>query len=124
MAWKDWPPASFRKALRRFCRPAERAAGPSLLVSAHLSWCFCLTLLMHFVENTQRQVGAVFLGEFIACCWTARYMLGDGNEIMAARLKIQSHYKENGQVFFFGGRGPTISEEIKLEDCDVIEKGN
>lgn len=61
---------------------------------------------MHFVENTQRQVGAVFLGgEFIACCWTARYMLGDGNEIMAARLKIQSHYKENGRVFFFWRAG-------------------
>lgn len=59
---------------------------------------------MHFVENTQRQVGAVFLGEFIACCWTERYMLGDGNEIMAARVKIQGHYKENGRVFFFGGR--------------------
>lgn len=26
--------------------------------------------------------------------------------------------------FLFWRAGPTVSEEIKLEDCDVIEKGN
>lgn len=78
---------------------------------------------MRFVENTQGQVGAVFLWEFIACCWTARYMFGIGDEIMAARVKIESHYRESGRVLFLEG-GSDTSEEIKLEDCGVIEKGN
>lgn len=32
-----------------------------------------LTVLMHFVENTYCQVGAVFLGECVVYCWTVRY---------------------------------------------------
>lgn len=61
---------------------------------------------MRFVENTQGQVGAVFLWEFIACCWTVCCTLGDGHgdEIMAAQVKIESHYKESGRVLFFAGR--------------------
>lgn len=62
----------FWNALQRFCWPAEWPAGSSLLVCSHLSRCFCLTVLMHFVENTYCQVGAVFLGECVVYCWTVQ----------------------------------------------------
>lgn len=77
---------------------------------------------MHFVENTQ--VGAVFLRQFTACCWTVRYMLRDGDEITAMRVEIESRYREKGTSFLFWTVAFDISEKIKLEDCAVIEKGN